>query len=180
MRSNKFFNKFLILIVSFIFIFIAVIYLAFPLKYREDIKENCDKFRVDFYLVIAVVKTESNFVPDANSNKGAIGLMQIMPPTAEYIAESILNEELGDVYQPKINIRYGVAYLKYLQDKFSDDYTSLAAYNAGEGNVVRWLKDERYSKDGKLVEIPFKETKKYVESILFYKKIYKIIYPYIT
>ncbi len=157
-----------------------MIYIGFPIKYKDDVKKCSLNEKVDIYLVLAVIKAESGFNQNTVSDKGAIGLMQILPSTAEYVAEEILDERISDLKNAEVNIRYGVAYLNYLKNKFDDEFTFLAAYNAGEGNVNKWLNDERYAKDGKLIYIPFSETRKYVKKILSYKKIYRFIYPYIS
>ena len=94
--------------------------------------------------------------------------MQIMPDTGKWIAEKLEVEGFSEekLFEPETNIRFGCWYLKYLLDTFSGDRrTAAAAYNAGPGNVKKWLADERYSSGGELVKIPFKETERYVEKV---------------
>ena len=107
------------------------------------------------------------------SEKGATGLMQIMPKTANYVSREFFGGREIDLTLPKDNIETGCFYLSYLREKFKNETETLAAYNAGEGNVKIW-KNER---GGKLSEndIPFPETKKYVRRVKAYAKIYRFI-----
>ena len=135
----------------------------FPVKYQEEISASCQQFCVDEAVVFAVINTESHFNKNAKSGKGAVGLMQVMPSTAQGLAS-----ELGltnfDLFQPKINILIGTKYLSQLMAKFQDLSTALCAYNAGPSTVKSWLADERYSQDGKtLQKIPYKETENYIK-----------------
>jgi len=99
-------------------------------------------------LVAAVVHTESKFVPTARSNRGAVGLMQLVPKTGRWLGASNLND-------PVQNIQAGAKYLRYLTDRFSgDQQKAIAAYNAGEGNVRRFNGVP-----------PFKETRNYVQRV---------------
>ena len=119
-------------------------------------------------LLLAVIRTESDFHPDAVSAKGALGLMQLMPDTFSYLRDTHFEEDLPSdaVLQPAVNIRYGAFYLSYLLQKFGDLDAALAAYNAGEGRVALWLADSTLSPDGhSLAEIPFKETERYVSQV---------------
>ena len=123
-----------------------------------------------------VIKCESNFRPDARSSVGAMGLMQMMPATFKDMQKR-LKEEHDDsaLFDPEVSIKYGTYYLKYLYNYFDDWDLVVPAYNAGMGNVSKWLKNEEYSKDGKLIVIPFKETERYVlkvnTALAEYKKI---------
>ncbi len=146
-----------------------------PLKYVEEVKYASQKYGVEPLLVMSVIKVESNFNENAVSNKNAVGLMQVKPQTAEYLyTMSGINYDLKN---PKDNVNAGTYYIRYLVDKFENIETALMAYNAGEGNVNKWLKDERYSKDGKtLYNVPFKETENYIvkfrKSFENYKNLY--------
>ncbi len=152
----------------------------FPLEYEKSIIEYSDIYNVDPNLVAAVINTESKFIVDASSSKGAIGLMQIMPDTGKWIAEKLelsnFNEEI--IADPEMNIRMGTWYLKKLSEDFNGDYILvLAAYNGGPGNVTKWLEDEKYSIDGEnLHKIPFKETKSYVQKVKFNHRVYRYLY----
>lgn len=134
-----------------------------------------DEYSLDRYLVMALIKAESNYIYDAQSNV-AKGLMQITDETADWICEK-LSIENADIEDPQTNINMGCYYLSYLLDYYDDETLALAAYNAGMGNVNKWLLDEKYSKTGKtLDEIPFAETKKYIEKIEKGKNIYLNLY----
>lgn len=120
-------------------------------------------------LVLAVMRTESDFCENAISDAGAIGLMQLMPDTFSYLRDEHFEESLPDtaVWEPAVNIRYGTYYLAYLYGRFGNWSTALAAYNAGEGRVADWLSDPVLSPDGKtLTDIPYPETKAYVTKVL--------------
>lgn len=154
----------------------------YPLKYKESIIKYSTQYNLDPHLVMAVIWVESKYEPKATSRKDARGLMQIIPPTGQWIAKEIGLETYSDdlLYEPDINIRMGCWYLSYLLKVFEEDIElALAAYNGGMGNVRKWLNDSRYSKDGlKLDFIPFKETSQYINKVAKayeqYKKLYKI------
>jgi len=182
-KSNRRIRKIILIIVIAIIIIVnfkVILKNFFPLEYEKSIIEYSDMYNVDPNLVAAVINTESKFVVDASSSKGAIGLMQIMPDTGKWIAEKLeltnFKEEI--IADPEMNIRMGTWYLKKLSNDFNGDYIlTLAAYNGGPGNVTKWLEDEKYSSDGEnLHKIPFKETKSYVQRVRFNHKIYRYLY----
>ena len=142
---------------------------AFPRPYRGIVEQS----GLSPALVYAVMKAESNFKESAVSSAGAVGLMQLLPSTAQFIAERsgipFLPERLFD---GEYNTRLGCAYLAYLLERFEEE-TALAAYNAGEGTVQGWLSDPRCSEDGRtLFQIPYAETRRYLKKISFFRKIY--------
>lgn len=148
----------------------------YPLGYKQIVIECSDYYGLDRGLVFSVIKTESNFKSNAESQAGAIGLMQITPKTADYIAQmlKISDYDLLDAYT---NVWFGCYYLKYLLNKFNLLNVALCAYNAGEGNVALWLNNQDYSTDKiNLSVIPFKETKEYVAKILKTYKKYSELY----
>ncbi|WP_150842381.1 MULTISPECIES: transglycosylase SLT domain-containing protein [unclassified Clostridium] len=182
-KSNRRTRKSILIIVIAVIIIInfkVILKSFFPLEYEKSIIEYSEMYNVDPNLVAAVINTESKFVVDASSSKGAIGLMQIMPDTGKWIAEKLelsnFNEEI--IADPEMNIRMGTWYLKKLSEDFNGDYILvLAAYNGGPGNVTKWLEDEKYSSDGEnLHKIPFKETKSYVQKVKFNHRIYRYLY----
>jgi soluble lytic murein transglycosylase len=125
-------------------------------SYDHIIREASSNYGVDAALIRAVIKVESDFNPLAVSEDGAVGLMQLMPKTAELMG-------VRDLYNPVENINGGVRFLKRLLTEFSSDITlAVAAYNAGKKAV------ERYNGIP-----PFKETRRYVKRVLDYYKIYK-------
>lgn len=140
-------------------------------KYADRICVAARKFDLDPALVAAVAKAESGFDKDAVSEKGAVGLMQLLPGTAEYVADKIGYDERIRLDDPQCNITLGSAYLRYLFEKFDGEFEVLCAYNAGEGRVRGWLEDEALSSDGKtLTAVPFRETREYVARVLKYKR----------
>lgn len=151
---------------------------SYPLEYYEIVEQNSSDFGVPMNIIFGVILTESAFDSDAVSKTGAMGLMQIMPETFADL-QGRLGDEYSDdkLFDPEVNIRYGSYYLSYLYDIFGDWEITFAAYNGGMGNVKKWLADDRYSKDGVLVSIPFDETREYVKKVASAAEKYKdIIY----
>lgn len=137
----------------------------YPRHYSEYVEKYAQEFKINEFIVYSFIKVESSFNKNAVSPKGAIGLMQILPSTAIYISEK-LQVSAFDLSEPETNILFGCYYLRYLADKFEDSTLVICAYNAGETRVREWLGDTRYSEDGiTLKEIPYKETRNYVEKI---------------
>jgi len=152
---------------------------TYQLRYRELIELYAAHFELDPYLVAAVVHVESSNQPDAVSKSGAIGLMQVMPQTGEWIAAKLkVNDFDADMLlDPNVNIRFGCWYLRFLNDRFDRDRMLVtAAYNAGHGTVDRWLEDSTVSRDGQLVNIPYPETERYVEKVYRAYEIYQRLY----
>ncbi|MGL4732011.1 MAG: lytic transglycosylase domain-containing protein [Clostridium sp.] len=172
----------LALVIILVFNHDAVLEVIYPLKYESYIIKYSKEYDVDPNLVAAVIKAESKFKNDALSHRGAYGLMQIMPDTADWIASQIGMGEItyDRLYDPETNIKMGCWYLNNLSYEFNGDLDlMMAAYNGGRGNVQKWLKDDNYSKDGEnLHVIPFKETDKYVKKVNknynMYKKLYNL------
>lgn len=162
---------------SVFFFFYLFVKLNFPVLYKEEFKKASEKTGVDICYLYAIAKTESGFSPEKVSSVGAVGIMQIMPETAKFICEkNSIDFDENRLFDAEYNILLGASYFRYLLDKFQIPKTAIAAYNAGEGNVMLWLKNESFSSDGKnLKEIPFKETKNYTQKVISayasYKKI---------
>ena len=135
---------------------------------------------MDKFLVLSVMKVESNFSVDARSKSGAVGLMQIMPETANWIARQ-LNENpptINQLHESDKNIKYGVWYLSELEyEFFENDVLALAAYNAGRGNVRHWMEENGWTKDFSDVDsIPYLETRNYVKKVLKCREKYGELY----
>ena len=145
----------------------------FPDMYERQIEKCSEEYGVPKNLIMAIIKAESNFRKDALSQKNAKGLMQIMDETGAWCANKIGISD-PDLFDVETNIRIGTFYVSYLLDKYDgNEKTAVAAYNAGQGNVSKWLKDETLSSDGKnLSKIPFEETEKYIKKVMLYKKVY--------
>lgn len=146
--------------------------ILYPTKYSEYVDKYSEEYGLEKTVVYAVIKAESGFDAGDRSHTGARGLMQIMPETGEWAAELIGIEEYDaeKLYDPETNIHIGCWYLRYLLDMFENNLpTALAAYNAGLGNVSRWLEDTSYSADGSSLDlIPYKETDGYIEKTMKY------------
>lgn len=154
--------------------------LMYPLKYKQEIEAASANVGVDPYLAAAVIRVESNFKPQLESPKGAIGLMQVMPDTAEWIftREGFRKYKVEDLYNPEVNIKVGTAFLGILMQQFDQNMVlAVASYNAGQGNVNKWLSTQIW--DGRLEtieHIPFWETRKYVTKVMYYYKKYRDVY----
>ena len=149
------------------------------MDYKGYVEKYSKEYNVDKYLVYAVIKTESSFKPDALSNAGARGLMQIMEDTFDWIKYRMGDTEAAyfDMYDPEINIKYGCWFLGYLSEEFGNVDAVAAAYHAGRGKVNEWLADEKYSKDGVHLDvIPISDTAHYVSKINKAKDIYVKLY----
>ena len=140
--------------------------LRYPLHYESIVRAHAHNYRLDPALLAGVIYQESKFHPHARSSSGAIGLMQLLPDTAKGIAVHTGGSKfrVSDLDDPEINVRYGSWYLRHLLDKYGDERTALAAYNAGQNNVDRWVA----SGSG----IRFSETRAYVARVEKLKDIY--------
>ena len=152
----------------------------YPFPYRAEIEKYARNYQIDKFLAVSVMKVESNFYENAYSTSGAVGLMQLMPETATWIA-SCLNEEpptFNDIQDCELNIRYGIWYLAELEYEFYDnDILALAAYNAGRGNVQHWIAENGWDKDFSDIDaIPYDETRNYVKRVLHCRDKYAELY----
>jgi soluble lytic murein transglycosylase len=133
--------------------------IVYPIYYESLVFDSAIEHDLDPYLILAIMYVESKFDPQSTSDQGARGLMQIMPQTGDWIASSLGDEEFSvkDLYKPAINIKYASWYLARLRDGFNSRLpVVLAAYNGGQGNVGKWLKNKEW--DGKqenIGSIPF-------------------------
>lgn len=138
----------------------------YPLRYEQQVRAVAHRHDLAPSLVAAVVYTESEFDPDARSSAGALGLMQLLPDTAEGIALRTggARFRVKDLFDPELNLRYGAWYLAELLERYGDVPTALAAYHAGQGNVDRWRAA------GKGVQFP--ETRAYIAKVLRLERVY--------
>jgi soluble lytic murein transglycosylase len=144
------------------------------------IQQKAQEQELDPYLVLALIRQESLFDPQARSPAAALGLMQLLPSTASRVAKQIgvappSNEQL---FQPEVNLVLGTQYLKDLLQRYSDDwFKAIAAYNAGEAAVDRWEKEISTDDAEEFVErIPYLETRGYVKLVMRNHRIYKLLY----
>ncbi|MDR1560274.1 MAG: lytic transglycosylase domain-containing protein [Clostridiales bacterium] len=157
---------------------ISVFSFRYPLKYLDIIVKNTDIYGLDPALICAVIHAESKFAEEAVSRKGASGLMQITESTGDWMAEQmgLPDYSFDEIFEPSLNISIGCRYLSWLLNRYESVDSAVAAYNAGSGNVDKWLKNPMYSADGKnLDNIPFKETRDYVRRVRVNKLIYDFI-----
>ena len=141
--------------------------LRYPLDYQAIVRGHSRNYQLDPALLAAVIYQESKFRAHARSSSGAVGLMQLLPSTAEGIAVHTGGTKfrVSDLDDPEINVRYGSWYLRHLLDKYGDERTALAAYNAGQENVDHWRAE------GKGIE--FAETRHYVKRVEHLKTLYR-------
>jgi len=165
----------------------------YPIHYKDEIVATAKMYDLNPFWITAIIRVESNYRPNSVSSSGAAGIMQIMPDTARWIAES--SDEFSDTSPelltvPTINIRMGAWYIRYLHDHFAGFFADrmigderdrlaviAASYNAGQGAVQNWLTSGRW--DGRLLnsrKIPYDETRHYVERVDYYYQKYKNLY----
>lgn len=152
--------------------------LALPLRHDDIIRQQGDAKNLDPALIAAVIYQESRFRP-RESSAGALGLMQLLPDTAHFIAGKTGGSKFTteDLATPQINIQYGAWYLRYLLDHFDEnEITALAAYNAGIGNVQQWLAESGQTHITDVDQIPFPETREYVKNVLSARDQYRTEY----
>jgi peptidoglycan lytic transglycosylase len=144
--------------------------MRYPLAYEHVIRGHARNYDLEPALLAAVIYRESKFDPDARSDAGAIGLMQLLPATAKGIAINTGGRKfvVEDLYDPEINVRYGAFYLRRLLRKYDDERLALAAYNAGQRNVDDWIAKDK--------GIAFMETREYVDEVIELRGVYRRAY----
>jgi soluble lytic murein transglycosylase len=149
--------------------------LRFPMGFDQQIKQHASKYSISPAWAFAVTRRESSFMSDANSPAGARGLMQVMPNTAKQLMRK---KDLPKSYlfNSANNINLGTMYLRRLLDKHQgNQILATAAYNAGPYRVKKWVEGEKaIPADVWIENIPFKETRNYVKSVLAYQQIYHL------
>ena len=172
---------FLVLLLFFVFkVQNIVLKKIYPMKYSEYVYKYSEEYNVDPLMVFAIIKAESNFNPNVVSSSKAIGLMQLMDATAEELARKldISFEKESSLYDPELNIKLGTKYFSDLLKEYKQNtLLALTSYNAGKGNVKRWIEQGVIKEDGSDIEnIPYKETNNYVRKIVRDYKIYEELY----
>ncbi len=151
-----------------------------PIHFKETVYHYSEVNKIDPLLVSAIIRVESKFNPQALSQKGAIGLMQIMPSTGEWAAEQMGIQEFESslLHDPEMNIRIGTWYISSLQKEFEGDmFLVIAAYNGGRGKVKQWLEQEIWDGGEETISnIPFPETRQFVRKVVDNYRKYKKIY----
>jgi len=159
---------------------VSLIETLFPLAFLDKARAEAEPYNLDPFLVLALMRQESAFNPNARSSANAVGLMQLIPPTARTVARSIGEPDPvpDDLKKPSLNIKLGVKYLNQLLETFQDNpIFALAAYNAGPHKVKQWIEIRSALKDLEFIEsIPYNETRNYVKKVLRNYVIYKTLY----
>lgn len=147
--------------------------------FRDSVEKWSRYYSVDEYLIYGMIYAESGGRERAQSSAGAVGLMQLMPQTAKWLAwrEGIeYSEEM--LLQGDYSIRLGCAYAAFLCERYDNYDCVIAAYNAGHGAVDKWLKDPEFSRDGKtLYRVPYAETENHIVRVNRARSIYLALYP---
>jgi soluble lytic murein transglycosylase len=158
----------------------AVREITLPLRHEDIIRQQAKEKGLDPALIAGVIYAESRFRDGQVSSAGALGLMQLTPETAKDIARRSGGSAFGvkDLASPQVNIAYGAYYLRYLKGRFGGNTALvLAAYNAGEGNVDKWIgAAARAERDFRVKDIPFPETRAYVTKVLGARRDYRANY----
>ncbi len=150
-----------------------------PEEFRDPVVHTASAYGLDPLMVAAIAKAESNYRTDAVSRAGAVGLMQLMPKTADWTAGLYGDVFCPDaLFDPLVNLQLGCRYFSLLSERYDGNLTlALAAYNGGPGNVDRWLALGRW--DGRLRnvrDIPFPETRQYVVKVHLLHRVYQVVY----
>ena len=184
-KSRGGFRQFLILFCVLLAFVFVVVHLfgdsenSYPRPHSYLVEYYCDDYQVDSNLVYSIMKQESNFNPDAISHKGATGLMQLMPETAQWCSGKMgIDYNQDDLTDPSYNLNLAIWYLSYLNGVFQDDTTKvIAAYNGGEGNVETWISEGIwYGTLENASDIRLGETSHYVKNVSTNLEKYREIY----
>ena len=168
--KKKVYTLFLVVCVIFFVAFLYFELFLFPIKFKTFVEATSKRYGLDDALVYAIIKDESDFDKNAKSSAGALGLMQIIPTTAKWIAEK-KGDDFKDenLFDEKTNIEYGCFYLRYLFDKFGEVDIVICAYNAGETKVRDWIENEKLIEE----KIEYEETRGYLGKVRRNYRIYK-------
>ncbi len=149
--------------------------LRFPVLYRSEVAKASVESSIEPSWIFGVIRRESAYIRDVQSSAGAVGLMQLMPRTAEYVADlQGLKDWRGDLTDAGTNIGLGTQYLRYVMNKFDDNQVlATAGYNAGPHRVDAWLREEETDADLWIDTILFTETRRYVRAVMAYAAIYE-------
>ncbi|MGO4495845.1 lytic transglycosylase domain-containing protein [Paenibacillus sp. 2RAB27] len=180
-RKKRMFALLLIIFVMVLFMNSGIIgRKLYPIYFQQEIKQSAAKHKIDPFLIAAIIRVETNYKYHLESSKGALGLMQLMPDTADWIVES---SNLGphtqeDLLRVDINIYLGSWYLNWLIKHYNGNLVyAIAAYNAGQGNVNKWKNGNVWDgSEDNIRDIPFGETRHYVQRVLYYYEKYTKLY----
>jgi len=151
-------------------------YYPLPDEYVSAIRASSERHEVNPYVVAAIIDAESAWRPEIVSEAGAVGLMQVLPKTAEELSREGLVEakfDPADLADPEVNIEFGTAYVRLLVERYHEIETAIAAYNAGIGNVDTWIEPGGNIRES----IEFPETRHYVLRVARARDVYERLYP---
>jgi soluble lytic murein transglycosylase len=152
---------------------------VYPIKYQSEIAFAADEYGIDPYLLAAVARTESGFDPLAESGDGALGIMQLLPTTADWLSglDSWKGRQEPALTDPQDSIELGACYLAYLQKTFDGHMAAVAAYNAGQGIVRQWVKEAGGIDSFTAADIPYPETKEFVRRVQHWQAMFEEVHP---
>ncbi|NLY18399.1 MAG: lytic transglycosylase domain-containing protein [Clostridiaceae bacterium] len=159
----------------------AILRAMFPMPHFDVVEKYAQKNNLKVTLVYSIIRAESGFRPDVVSSKGAVGLMQITEKTGQWIANQLDIEKysIQSLTEPEINIQFGCWYMSYLLERFNgNSELALAAYNAGEGTIRKWVESGEIKWKGQeIISLPYPETEKYLVRVNRIYFVYKTLYP---
>ena len=152
---------------------------VYPIKYQSEIGTVADKYGIDPYLLAAVARTESGFRPDAESGDGALGLMQLLPSTAKWVTtlDGWKGPKKPDLTNPEDSLELGACYLAYLQRTVDPPMAAIAAYNAGQGRALQWVKAAGGADSFGLSDVAYPETKEFVRRVYHWRALFQESHP---
>jgi soluble lytic murein transglycosylase len=152
---------------------------VYPIRYEKEIAAAAEKYSVDPYLLAAVARTESGFDPDAESHAGAIGLMQLLPGTAEFVTrlDSWKGPKNPALKNPQDSLELGACYLSYVLRRFDDPTAAIAAYNAGPTAVAGWIEKAGGADSFGPEDIQYPETREFVRRVESSRALFEKAHP---
>ncbi len=160
----------------------ALARILYPIVYADEIAKYTQIYNLDPYLVQALMRQESYFNPMAVSSSRAMGLMQLLPSTADYVAqwEKMSGSQVGFLFNPEVNVHLGTRYLKYLHEKFDgNSMLAVGSYNGGPGAMGRWVSGSKTlaSDPDMFVEtIPYDQSRDYIKEVFSHYWHYRQLY----
>lgn len=159
----------------------AILRAMFPMPHFDVVEKYAQENNLKVTMVYSIIKAESGFRPDVVSKKGAIGLMQITEKTGQWIATQLDMKDYSIqlLTEPEVNVQFGCWYMSYLMERFKGSKElALAAYNAGEGTIRKWIESGDIKWNGNEIKsLPYEETEKYLIRVNRIYFVYKTLYP---
>ena len=154
-----------------------ILKMIYPIIFYDEIKREVNKrgWFVDVCFILSIIREESRYNPWAVSGRGAVGLMQLMPDTAEWLIGKRVTRKM--LLDPEFNISVGIIYLERLYQRYRDVSFVLAAYNGGPSNLYKWVSEIYDNDNDRFIElIPFNETRNFVKKVYTSYEYYKFLY----